>query len=126
MVEVVNSVNTSCVATNTLAFEVYPLPRVDLNGEELVCSNDPTFTKTINAGLLDETLQNNYSYNWYLDGGLIIGENNYELTVNTEGMYTVDVASSDGCTVTRTIQVNASNIAAIQNIDIVELSDNIV
>jgi len=124
LVEVVNSVNTSCVATNTLAFEVYPLPRVDLNGEELVCSNDPTFTKTINAGLLDETLQNNYSYNWYLDGGLIIGENNYELTVNTEGMYTVDVASSDGCTVTRTIQVNASNIAAIQNIDIVELSDN--
>jgi gliding motility-associated-like protein len=124
LVEVVNSVNTSCVATTTLAFEVYPLPRIDLNGEELVCSNDPTFTKTINAGLLDETLQNSYNYNWYLDGGLITGENNYELTVNAEGVYTVDVASSDGCTVTRTIQVNASNIAAIQNIDIVELSDN--
>ncbi|MGV7106869.1 T9SS type B sorting domain-containing protein [Flavobacterium sp. U410] len=124
LVEVVNSVNTSCVATTTLAFEVYPLPRIDLNGEELVCSNDPTFTKTINAGLLDETLQNNYNYNWYLDGGLITGENNYELTVNAEGIYTADVISTDGCTVTRTIQVNASNIAAIQNIDIVELSDN--
>ncbi|MCO6175242.1 T9SS type B sorting domain-containing protein [Flavobacterium sp. NRK F10] len=124
LVEVINSVNTNCIATNTLVFEVYPLPIIDLYGEELVCSNDPTFTKTINAGLIDETLQNNYSYNWYLDGGLITGENDYELAVNTEGIYTVDVISTDGCVVTRTIQVNASNIAAIQNIDIVELSDN--
>ena len=124
LVEVINPINNNCFTTNTIAFEVYPLPYIDLYGTELICSNDPSFVRTINAGLEDETLQNNYTYNWYFNGSLIAGENNYELTVNTDGIYTVDVISSDGCVMTRTIQVTASNIATIQNIEIVELSNN--
>lgn len=124
LVEVINPTNNNCFATKTIAFEVYPLPYIDLYGTELICSNDPSFVRIINAGLEDETLQNNYTYNWYFNGSLIAGENNYELTVNTDGIYTVDVISSDGCVMTRTIQVTASNIATIQNIEIVELSNN--
>lgn len=123
MVEVINPLNTTCVATNTIAFEVFPLPIISLNGNELVCSNDPTFTKVINAGLEDESLQANYTYTWFLNGEEIVGETNYELTVNAEGIYTVEVTHSNGCMVIRTIQVNASNIATIQNIEISELTN---
>ena len=54
----------------------------------------------------------------------IAGATNYELTVNTEGIYTVEVGNSNACLSTRTITVTASNIATIENIEINDLSDN--
>lgn len=56
-------------------------------GEQLVCSNDPSFSKVINAGLLDETAQNDYTYSWFLNKNQIESETSYDLRVNTEGIY---------------------------------------
>ena len=124
LVEVINPMNNNCVATMTIPFIVNPLPEIELYGEELVCSNDPSFTKVINAGLLDETTINDYNYTWFLNGNLIAGETNYNLTVNAEGIYTVEVENAFGCSRTRIITVTASDIATINNVQVTDLSND--
>ncbi len=123
-VEVINPANSSCVATTLIPFVVHPVPNIALEGDELVCSNLPTFTKVIDAGIQDGSPTTDYTYNWFFNGETIIGENNYSLTVNKEGIYTVEVSNSQGCSRTRTITVTASDIAVITNVDIVELSSS--
>ncbi len=120
-VEVINPNNTLCKATMTIPFIVHPIPNVSLFGNELVCSNNPTFTKVIDAGLVDSTTINNFTYSWYLNNVLIAGANQYSLTVNTEGIYTVEVKNIQGCVSTRTITVTASNLAIIDTVVVNDL-----
>lgn len=122
-VEVINPLNTICKAYTTIPLVVYPVPEIELYGEDLICSNNPLFTKEIKAGLIDESTILNYTYQWYLNNNAISGATNYTLIVNTEGTYTVVVTNSNGCVRTRTITVTASNSATIENIQIVDLSD---
>lgn len=122
-VEVINPLNTTCKAYLTIPLIVYPVPEIELFGDELICSDNPLFTKELNAGLIDETTISNYSYQWYLNNNAISGATGYRLTVNTEGIYTVKVTNSNDCVRTRTITVAASNIAAIQNVQIVDLTN---
>ncbi|MFV5686971.1 T9SS type B sorting domain-containing protein [Flavobacterium sp. GB2R13] len=123
-VEVINPINQTCTATVILPFIVKSVPNIDLLGDELVCSNLPTFTKDINAGLLDNSPTNNYNYMWFFNGNPITGETNYNLTVNKEGVYTVETTNNQGCSRTRTITVRASDIAKITNVNIVDLADS--
>ena len=112
-VEIVNPKNSNCSVSSNIAFVVYPVPNITLNGEELVCSNLPTFTKQIDAGLLDLNTINHYNYQWSWNGTTIPDETNYSLTVNKEGIFTVDVSSKQTqCIRTRTIKVSASDIAS--------------
>jgi gliding motility-associated-like protein len=127
IVKIVNPINSSCPATVTLNFVVNPTPLIDLNvngwANELVCTNLPTFTATINAGVLSGTPTTNYNYQWFLNGNLLPGATNYSLTVNTGGTYTVEVKTNLGCPKTRTIEVTTSVIATIDNINIIDLAD---
>jgi gliding motility-associated-like protein len=123
-VEVVNPINLGCTATTIIPFVVKPVPNILLVGDELVCSDLPTFTKIINAGLLDETQKSNFNYTWTLDGNPIANETSYDLTVNKKGIYKVETTNSLGCPSTRIITVNASDIAKITNVDIVDLADS--
>lgn len=123
-VEVINPTNTACKATLSIPFVVKPTPRINTTGSELVCSNNPNFVKVIDAGLQDISTINDFTYQWFLDGNLLTGETNYDLTVNAEGIYTVEVTNAQNCVKTRTITVTASNIATIENIVINDLSDN--
>lgn len=129
LVEVINPNNNICKATMTIPFIVNPIPSVNLFGDELVCSNNPTFTKVIDAGLADSTNINNFTYSWYLNNVLIAGANQYTLTINTEGIYTVKVTNSLGCETIRTINVTASNQAIIDSVivnDLVEESSIVI
>jgi gliding motility-associated-like protein len=122
--ELVNTINPNCKASNTINFMVQPTPKINLLGTELVCSNNPNFTKIIDAGLLDTSTVNNFTYQWFLNGNALTTQTNYTLTVNTDGVYTVLVSNNVGCSKTRTITVTASNIATINNIEINDLTDN--
>jgi gliding motility-associated-like protein len=113
-VEVVNPINPSCKAIVTIPFVVNPLPIMELDGDELVCSDLPTFTKVIDAGLLDINQKNNFSYSWTKDGQPLGNAINYELTVNQKGIYRVTATNSFGCARTRTITVNASDKAKVE------------
>lgn len=123
-VEIVNPTNTQCKATYTIPFIIKPLPLIELAGSELVCSNGLLFTKIINAGVSDVAQISNYTYQWYLNGLIIPSATQYDLTVNTEGLYTCEVAHPNSCSRTRTITVTASNSATIEQININDLSDN--
>ncbi len=122
-VEVINPNNNACTATQIIPFVVKPVPNINLFGDELVCSNNTTFTKIIDAGIIDSTLPSAYTYVWKRDGVLIPMATNYALTVNQEGVYTVEVFNAQGCSRTRTITVTASDIATITHVAITDLSD---
>ena len=123
-VEVINPKNTTCTATVTLPFVVKPVPKIALTGDELVCSDLPSFTKDLDAGLLDGSPTTDYSYIWSFNGNAIAGETNYTLTVNTAGLYTVKVTNSQGCSRTRTFTVVASDKAKITDVKIVDLAES--
>lgn len=123
-VEVINPKNTTCTATINLPFVVKPVPKIALTGDELVCSNLPTFTKVLDAGLLDGTPRTDYSYVWAFNGTTIAGEKDYTLTINKAGLYTVLVTTNQGCPKTRTFTVVASDKANITDVKIVDLTES--
>ena len=122
-----NGINNSCAVTTTIPLVVLPLPQIDLNelgtANVLICSDDPNFTRTLDAGVLAGTNPADYSYQWYLDGNAIAGATQYTLTVNTAGLYTVEVSTAAGCPKTRTILVTASEKATITSLDVVDITD---
>ena len=127
-VTVTNQANTTCPAVKVIQFIINPTPKIDLNvtgqADQLVCSNIPTFTVTIDAGITDATPTTAYNYQWFKNGTAITGATNYSLAVNTEGLYTVAVSyPATNCEKIRTIKVVASDIATINSVTIEELSD---
>lgn len=120
-VEVINPLNTTCKVTMTIPLVVIAIPEIELYGNELICNDNPSFTKVINAGLLNETSISNFTYKWFLNGVLMPTASSYELIVNTEGVYTVEVSNSNGCKRTRTITVTASNQAIIDSVIVNDL-----
>jgi gliding motility-associated-like protein len=123
-VEVINPKNTSCTATITIPFIVNPVPKIALTGDELVCTDLPSFTKVLDAGLLDGSPTTDYSYVWSFNGNVIVGATNYTLTVNTAGLYTVLVTNNEECSRTRTFTVVASDKANITDVKIVDLAES--
>lgn len=122
---VINPLNLTCPATVVLPFAVNPTPKINLSGEELVCSSTPNFFKTINAGILDNSSLTNYSFQWYLNGTLLPGETSYTIDITAEGIYAVDVTTvPQGCSRTRTITVVTSDLAHVTDIRISDLSDS--
>jgi gliding motility-associated-like protein len=107
--------------------KVNPKPAIDTNDDghdnQLVCSNLPSFFVELNADIIDSSPTTNYTYSWSKDGSVISNENNYILNVNKEGDYLVRVSTAAGCFRTRSINVTASDIAAINSIDIVDLTE---
>jgi gliding motility-associated-like protein len=107
--------------------KVNPKPAIDTNDDghdnQLVCSNLPSFFVDLNADIIDSSPTTNYTYTWSKDGSIIPNENNYNLNVNKEGDYLVTVTTAAGCFRTRSINVTASDIATINSIDIVDLTE---
>jgi gliding motility-associated-like protein len=127
LVTVTNLLNSSCSATKILNFVVNPIPKINLNTNgaenELVCSNIPTFFITLDVGIQDRSSPTDYNYIWAKDGK-ILSTDSSTLVVNTKGDYTVEVTSKFfGCSRKRSITVNASDIATIDTVEIVDLAD---
>jgi gliding motility-associated-like protein len=125
-VVVENPINTICTATVSIPFVVEPLPNINLNTsgneDELVCQNDPTFFRPLDAGLQDPSLSSDYDYKWL--NGIESKGSTYTLLVNKEGLYTVEVINKiSGCSRTRTIKVTASDVAKIDSILIADMTD---
>lgn len=126
-VRIDSNLENACFGLGPLVtLTVNPLPNINLNenheDDTLVCSNLPNFYVQLDAGLQDNSSPDNYSYIWRKDGTILSGKNAYTLEVNEEGTYTVEVSSGSNCSRIRTIQVKPSDIAVIQSIDVVDLS----
>lgn len=125
IVEVSNPLNPLCSTTSIIPFTVYPVPYNAPPATEIICKNDPLVTKTINAGLIDESESNlsSFTYKWYHNGNLVTGQNDYELIVNSSGTYIVEITNINGCISNRTVLVEDSSIAAVENLEILDFSD---
>ncbi|WP_291133355.1 T9SS type B sorting domain-containing protein [Flavobacterium sp. UBA7682] len=120
-VVVENAINNSCSVQVILPFVVNPTPKIDQEETVIICI--PATQVLIDAGIVDGTPTSNYTYQWYFNNVIMPGRTNYSLIANTPGIYSVTVTNSFGCTKTRIITVNGSEIATLQSIDVVDLSD---
>jgi hypothetical protein len=71
-----------CVATDTLALEVLPLPQIDLGVDTIICQDDLPYT--LNAGPWE-------GYLWST------GSIDPSIQVNESGVYSVEVTNIEGC-----------------------------
>lgn len=131
-VELVNSNNTSCIATTTIEFEIVnDNPEFTIN-DQLLCVNllpDPLRVTIQNPLELD------YIYVWEDEFGNSISTDVSD-AVNTtqtalitkDGEYTVMATSASMCTTTKTFTVVASSIAKVEKVTIFDdsQSNNIV
>ncbi|AUC80632.1 T9SS type B sorting domain-containing protein [Lacinutrix sp. Bg11-31] len=114
--------DNACYGINEVFLTIDPRPQLD--NDEIVpyCLNDFPDTITLDAGLNDNAT--NYSFSW-----LPNSENTETIVINTVGTYTVTVTNNTTfCNSTRTIIVEPSNIATIENIEINDgsLNNNLV
>lgn len=109
--------DNDCFGINEVELEVLTLPNVITEDETLYCLNNFPEPITLNGGVFD-AVPNNFLYNWST------GETTIEIEVNQPGTYTVEVSNVQGCSKTRTIIVNQSNIATIDNIEVTDATSN--
>jgi len=124
-VEVVNPSNLSCTATTDIEFIVNSLPEFTIKTPQIVCSSDPTFTVVLDP--FENDANEIYDYEWVYDDGTILS-NTPTLTVSTPGTYSITLTKTDGtgCSRTRDVFVNASELATItlDDITIIDVSNN--
>ncbi|WP_298902484.1 T9SS type B sorting domain-containing protein [uncultured Psychroserpens sp.] len=107
----------ACYGISEVLLRVKPLPNVNTIEEVYYCLNDFPETITLSGGIIDG-IPNNYYYNWST------GETTMAIEINEIGSYSVVVTEPDGCANERTINVIASNVATIDNVEVEDVSAN--
>ncbi|WMI65635.1 T9SS type B sorting domain-containing protein [Aestuariibaculum sp. YM273] len=123
-VDVINPLNTNCVASTNIQLIVNPMPEFTINEEEIVCTSDPSFTVTLTP--IQANASEVFNYSWAFEGGTEIS-NNTTLDVSTPGNYSITLTNPTTlCSSTKTVSVKASELARItqDDITIVDISDN--
>ncbi len=105
----------ACFGINEVTLTVNPLPQLSDDETLLYCLNE--FPTTIELTASDP-LNNTYFYNWST------GATTATIEVNTVGTYTVTATTVLGCSRTKTITIEPSNIATIEDIQVVDGSLN--
>ncbi|WMI65634.1 choice-of-anchor L domain-containing protein [Aestuariibaculum sp. YM273] len=111
-----------CYAVSSVDLVVLESPQFSSIENIGYCLNSYPETITIDSGLLNAS-NNNPTYQWYLNNS-IISQNTSTINVNETGKYTVTVTFNNGCAVSNSIDVVPSNLATIENIDILQASEN--
>jgi gliding motility-associated-like protein len=109
--------STGCYGINEVNLVVNEIPEVMTYDEFFYCLNDFPQTITLGNGILNNN-PNNYFYLWST------GETTAQIAVNTPGVYTVTISTPEGCEIERTVEVIASNIATIVDIEVNDMSSN--
>jgi len=121
VVRVEDQSNNACLGLGFhITLNVAILPEFELVEQEFLCLNELPNPLTITV----ENPQGEYSYEWRDQNGIIVSSNSISLEVRVAGDYSVTASSLDICKRTKEISIMPSNIATIQNIDIVDDSEN--
>ncbi len=113
--------NNACVGLGThVSLTVNKLPQFDLLESQFVCLNDLPLTVSVTNP------DANYDYVWRNEDGAVIGNNSPSQSITKGGVYTVTATSTDGthCSKTKSITINESVTATVENLNIVDDSDN--
>jgi len=111
--------NNQCNGIFPITLVVNPLPQLQTEATDYVCTNLPNRYITLNPGLLQGTISD-YTYEW----STTPVQTTPTIRVNQPGIYTIKVTTAKGCSKTRTITVLPSNNATISNVVIVDLVQN--
>lgn len=109
--------NNNCYGISEIELEILAPPNVESNDTEYYCLNSFPEPILINSGL-DANEIDDFKFEWST------GETTESISVFEVGTYTVNIINSAGCATLRTIEVLASNIANIINIDVIDISNN--
>lgn len=104
----------ACYGIGEVTLQVRPRPQLLEDNSIYYCLNFFPNTITLESGNLDSTNFNNYTYLWST------GEQTESIEVNQIGDYTVTVTDLNGCEKSRTITVEASNLATIDTITVID------
>lgn len=113
-----------CYGISKIKLHVNKLPNIETDAVTNVCENLPLYKAHLNAGIVDFSTINDFTYSWFKDGIKISDATSYFLDVNKSGTYTVKITNSNNCTKDRIIEVSESNVANIESVDVVDLIDN--
>ncbi|EDP97565.1 T9SS type B sorting domain-containing protein [Kordia algicida OT-1] len=108
--------NGECYGIGEVTLNVLNLPTIATTEEVYYCVNFSPQLIMLESGIINNF--NDYTFLWST------GETTPEIQVNEIGNYTVEVTQNGGCSKTKTILVQPSNIATIQNIQIDDISEN--
>ncbi|MEZ4795884.1 MAG: T9SS type B sorting domain-containing protein [Flavobacteriaceae bacterium] len=109
--------DNACYGINEVQLTVHQLPNIEIEDETIYCLNTFPDTITLNAGLVSGN-PNDFSYAWST------GEDTYEIDINAAATYSVTVTNANGCSKDRTIVVLPSNIATIDDVEVVDATSN--
>lgn len=102
-----------CYNISAIELTVSRLPILEEDENQFYCLNLYPETITINAGILNDDV-NNYTYSW------TSGQDTNEIQINEIGTYSVTATNIYGCSSERTITIEASNIATFDNVEIID------
>ncbi len=108
--------STACFAITTVNLNVLYTPVLEADESILYCLNTFPETITLFGGVLND-LPNNYYYEWLFNGVTTEVTTTFN-EINEPGIYTVIVTDPNGCSSRRTITVNASDIAVIEDVTV--------
>ncbi len=122
VVRVDNENNNACVGLGFhLTLNTTILPEFDLVDHQFLCLNtlpDPLEIYVENA-------QDNYTYEWRdTSGNLLVSNETSIFGVTKAGNYFVTAITDKDCSRTKRITIEASNIATIESIDIVDVTES--
>lgn len=130
-VDVVNPINTNCIASTNIELVVNPLPEFLVDTPRIVCSSDPTFNIVLRVFGTNAAETFDYEWVWTSLDGAITNQfvsNDEEITVSNPGTYSITLSKTDGtgCSRTKDIFVDASELATItpEDVTIVDISEN--
>ncbi|SFN86329.1 gliding motility-associated C-terminal domain-containing protein [Bizionia echini] len=103
--------NNACYGIGEVTLTINPRPQLEADETVLYCLNTFPDTISLEAGILNDSA-NNYTYAWSS------GQTTSTIAINEIGNYTVTATNNSGCTQTRTITVEPSNIATIESITV--------
>ncbi|WP_250432799.1 T9SS type B sorting domain-containing protein [Hanstruepera flava] len=109
--------NNACFGIGEVVLTINPLPQLEDDETLLYCLNTFPDTIPIDAGIVGDS-PNNYTYSWST------GQTTYEIDINAVGVYTVTAMNIYGCTKSRSITIEPSNIATFESIEVIDASDN--
>nr|WP_294933861.1 T9SS type B sorting domain-containing protein [uncultured Flavobacterium sp.] len=107
-----------CIGIYIVDLFVDKLPNIDIDDNAVFCLNHPGTPVILNAGIGNQNPAS-FTYLWTPNG-----ETTPTISILASGTYTVTVTNSLGCSKVRTIIVKDSDVAVVENVSVVDLSDN--
>lgn len=108
--------NNQCFGVSMVNLVVLYTPALEADETVFYCTNTFPETITLNGDVLND-LPNNYYYEWLFNGASTEVDTSFN-NVNETGTYTVIVTDPNGCSASRTINVNPSSSATIESVSV--------